>query len=203
VAAFDGSSAAATRRWTGLVPGVAGPYVAAGGGVVVVNANTTGGAALFAFDAAGVRNCTRAVPNVCLPVWQTDAVSIGFERPPAIADGVVYRVIGNQLRAYDASGSTGCAGTPRVCQRLWIADAGPGATAPAVANGLVYTSANDGFVEAFDAEGATNCSATTRVCSAIWSADVNVNLGTVEVADGRLFVAAGDGSVRVFGLPAP
>jgi hypothetical protein len=200
VAAFDGADPSAPRRWTGLVPGVAGPYLAVGSGVVVVNANTTSGPALFAFDARGARNCTNATPTVCLPIWQTDSVSSGFERPPAIADGVVYRVINNQLRAYDASGVAGCSGSPKVCQRLWIADAGPSATAPAVANGLVFTSANDGFVSAFDARGITNCSATTRVCGAVWEADVNVNLGTVEVADGRLFVAAGDGSVRVFGL---
>ena len=92
----------------------------------------------------------------------------------------------------------GCNQSTLVCQKLWIADAGPSASAPAIANGLVFVSANDGFLQAFDAAGSEGCSATTWVRGAVVDADVNINLGPVEVADGRVFVAAGDGSVRAF-----
>jgi hypothetical protein len=200
VAAFDGSDPAAPRLWTGFVPAVTGAVIAVADGVAIVDANTSNGYVLFAFDSAGNRNCAGS-PKMCLPLWQTDPVTFGPDAPPAIANGVVYRVVNGQLRAYDAAGNAGCGGSPRVCQRLWIADAGYGATAPAVANGLVFTSTNHGFLEAYDARGLDGCSATTRVCAPLWTANVNITLGSVEVADGRVFVAAGDGSIRAFGLP--
>jgi hypothetical protein len=212
--AFDGTTGSAPLLWSAALDGVLAPQlpqqasplgavsITVGDGVVVIGVQTPSGAKLEAFDATGTRNCSGA-PKTCQPLWVTDPwTGTGAEAPPAIADGRLFRAVGTQLRAYDLHGSTSCSGSPKVCNRLWVAEVGNGVRAPAVANGLVYVSAADGTVQAYDANGVTNCSATTHVCAATWDTNVGSAAGPVEVADGRVYVGTVDGRVQGFGLPA-
>jgi hypothetical protein len=199
--AFDGRDAAGPRLWSALLPGQGGPSVAVAEGVVVTAAQNAFGWMLAAFDAAGVTNCSGS-PKVCTPLWVSDVwTGAGGDSAPAIANGIVYRAAGSQLRAYDLHGTQSCSGSPVVCDPLWQAEVGPGVTAPAVANGVVYTSATDGSVQAYDARGITGCSATTRVCGPLWDTNIGSAAGPVAVSVGRVYVAAVAGTVRVFGLP--
>jgi hypothetical protein len=202
IRAFDGTTGSAPLSWSATLDGVGGVGLAVSEGVVVIGVQTPSGAKLEAFDAAGTVNCSGA-PKTCQPLWVSDPwTGAGFDAPPAIANGRVYRAVGTQLRSYDLHGSTNCSGSPKVCNKLWVAQVGTGVRAPAVANGLVYVSAADGTVQAYDAAGVTNCSATTRVCSALWDTNVGGSVGPVEVAGGRVYVGAVDGNVHVFGLSA-
>jgi hypothetical protein len=199
--ALDGRDATGPTLWSALLPGKGGPDIAVADGVVVTTVQIGLDWLLAAYDAAGVTNCSGA-PKVCTPLWVSDTwTGGGNEAAPAIADGIVYRAVGSQLRAYDLHGQQGCAGTPVVCQKLWVASVGPGISAPAVANGVVYTGSTDGFVEAFDARGITGCSATTRACGPLWSANVGAGVGNVVISAGRLYVPATNGVVRVFAVP--
>jgi hypothetical protein len=198
--AFDGTTGSAPLLWSATLDGVGGVGIAVSEGVVVIGVQTSSGAKLEAFDAAGTVNCSGA-PKTCQPLWVSDPwTGVGSDAPPAIAHGRVYRAVGSQLRSYDLHGSTNCSGSPKVCNKLWVAQVGTGVRAPAVANGLVYVSASDGTVQAYDADGLTNCSATTHVCSALWDTNVGGSAGPIEVADGRVYVGAVDGKVHVFGL---
>jgi hypothetical protein len=200
IRAFDGTTGSAPLLWSATLDGVGGVGIAVSEGVVVIGVQTPSGAKLEAFDAAGTVNCS-GVPKTCQPLWVSDPwTGAGFDAPPAIANGRVYRAVGSQLRSYDLHGSTNCSGEPKVCNKLWVAQVGTGVRAPAVANGLVYVSAADGTVQAYDAAGVTDCSATTRVCSALWDTNVGGSVGPVEVAGGRVYVGAVDGNVHVYGL---
>jgi len=101
----------------------------------------------------------------------------------------------------DGAAGAGCAGTPKVCIWNWIAFV-PGASAPAVANGLVFVgSSAGGVVEAFDAKGLDHCPVGAHVCLPLWTSNVNGAAASVEVWDGRVYVGSTDGTVTVFGLP--
>jgi hypothetical protein len=201
--AFDGRDAKGPLLWSASLPGKGGPDIAVADGVVVTTVQIGLDWLLAAYDAAGVTNCSGS-PKVCTPLWVSDTwTGGGNEVAPAIADGIVYRAVGSQLRAYDLHGQQSCSGTPVVCQRLWVASVGAGITAPAVANGLVYTGAADGSVEAFDARGITGCSATTRVCGPLWTTNVGAAAGEVVVSGGRVYAPAANGVVRVFAVPSP
>jgi outer membrane protein assembly factor BamB len=107
---------------------------------------------LFAFDAAGATGCS-STPKTCDPLWTGETGDLGgIAASPAVANGVVY--IGtaaneDALLAFDAAGSTGCSGTPKICSSLWNAVAGGGFDSPAVANGFVYAGSDDGNLYAF------------------------------------------------------
>ena len=125
----------------------------------------------------------------------------GFDAPPAIANGRVYRAV--RIAAAPRTTCTGrrtAPGRRRSATSCGSRQVGPGVRAPAVANGLVYVSAGDGTVQAYDADGVTNCSATTRVCSALWDTNIGSAAGPVEVAGGQVYVGAVDGTVHVYGL---
>ena len=199
--AFDGRDATGPTFWSALLPGKGGPDIAVADGVVVTTVQIGLDSLIAAYDASGVTNCS-GTPKVCSPLWVSDTwTGGGTEAAPAIADGVVYRAVGSELRAYDLHGQQGCAGTPVVCQKLWVAEAGSGVGAPAVANGVVYTGAANGIVQAYDARGITGCSATTHVCGPLWSANVGAAVGNVVVSVGRVYVPTTDGTVRAFALP--
>jgi outer membrane protein assembly factor BamB len=100
---------------------------------------------LYAFDAAGNTGCSGS-PKVCNPLWTTSATgSVGIDSSPAVANGVVY--VGshdNKLYAFDAAGTTGCSGSPKVCNPLWTFAAGAQVnSSPAVTNGVVYVGSGD------------------------------------------------------------
>jgi hypothetical protein len=85
-------------------------------------------------------SCTASA--TCRPLWQTTTAANAV----TIANGVVYDDAG---RAFDAAGTVGCSGTPRVCSP--VAQIGPplglGAEVEVV-NGWVYRRALDG-IEAY------------------------------------------------------
>jgi outer membrane protein assembly factor BamB len=135
-------------------------------------------AGVFTFDSGGVYGCSGS-PRTCTPLWRAPASVTA----PAVAYHTLYLASGNRLVAYDARGTANCGGTPRTCAPLWTGPSVGSNDSPAVANGLVYTAANeDGScvvlppgtictltrrLQAFDAAGSTNCDAA-HICSPLW-----------------------------------
>lgn len=173
---------------------------------------------LLAFDAHGVTNCG-GTPKLCTPLWASSAeLGPGGHRlisntPPPVVDGVVYAqsisapdgaVEG--VYAFDAAGTTGCGGTPKVCQPLWRASLGTpdnvsGQASLPVVNGVVYA-ADDDDLAAFDASGAgPECTSAPITCQPLWtgarSEASNTWFGATAVAGGRVFVPV-DSGVEVF-----
>jgi hypothetical protein len=99
-------------------------------------------AANAVYDARGVTSCA-GTPKVCAPLWRVD----GGGRLPVIANGI--EIVGGAapsgggpalpLQAFDATGTSGCSGTPRVCAPRWSVDAGGRILgSPAIADGVLY-----------------------------------------------------------------
>jgi outer membrane protein assembly factor BamB len=182
VSAFDaagatncsGSPKTCVPLWTAATAGevfFSSPAVASG--VVYVGAGGLGSSnTLYAFDAAGKKQCSDS-PKVCHPLWT--ATTAHAASPPAVAGGVVYvGTFGGPLYAFDAAGRTGCSGAPKMCAPLWTAPTGAfseGSSA-AVANGVVYIGSGEsccvGQLLAFDAAGTANCSGTPKTCTPVW-----------------------------------
>jgi outer membrane protein assembly factor BamB len=125
---------------------------------------------------------------------------------PVVADGVLYvisRVSTTQtesLEAFDATGKTGCSGTPKTCVPLWTAPlgTGSGSTSPAVVNGVVYAGSSDNL-QAFDAAGSTNCAGTPKTCSPLWSASVGPVDGSAPVvANGDVYIGSTNDNLYAF-----
>ena len=135
-----------------------------------------------------------------------------------MANGVVYvastestaSTIPPTLYAFDASGTTNCSGTPKVCQPLWTAPLSTGdihVESPTVTNGVVYVSGYQspgpppngptGTVEAFDANGVTNCSGTPKVCQPLWTTASDIGYSAPAVANGVLY-AIGEDTLDAF-----
>ena len=166
----SGTPASCTPLWTATTGATITSSPAVVHGVVYIGSWDK---KLYAYDAAGVKQCSGA-PKHCGPMWTglTDGALVGA---PTLANGVVY-VVSNQgtLYAFDAAGTTGCSGAPKTCAPLWTAPnagAGPASTAPAVANGVVFTAGN-GALSAFDAAGIASCSGTPKTCAPLWTAPI-------------------------------
>jgi hypothetical protein len=201
--------ATSTHNTTGPLfePGSGSPVVV--NGVLYVPgygdgiAPNLGGAYVAAFDAAGKTGCS-GTPTVCVPMWTTTGlpVSSGNVGSPAIANGVLY-IANGSLYAFDATGSAGCSGTPKVCAPLWtamISGGGPTYGAPAVADGTVYVGTFYSGLYAFDAAGSTNCStvATGKTCAPLWTAPAPYSsAATPAVANGVVYVAT-NGALAAF-----
>jgi outer membrane protein assembly factor BamB len=99
----------------------------------------------------------------------------------------------DHLYAFDGSGTTGCSGTPTVCDPLWTGDAGADVTtSPSVANGLVYLTSSDGKVQAFETSTA-GCSGDPMVCTPTWTQTLSTWLNTSPtIANGTIYVGASD-----------
>jgi len=117
---------------------------------------------LMAFDAKGNTGCTGSAPRTCQPLWSATLSSLAITSTPAVANGVVY--VGTQagyLVGFDAAGSTGCSGIPKVCWPIWQSvDVGAIRSSPAVADGKVYVGSATSRVFAFAAAGggcSVNC----------------------------------------------
>lgn len=143
---------------------------------------------LWAFDATGT-GCTGAtLPKTCLPKWTTAAngPTLSF---PAVAGGTVFVTAGTTLSAFDAAGSTGCSGTPKVCTAMWTAGSGsafsPGQGGPTVAYGTVFVGGSAG-VQAYDVAGATSCSGSPKTCLPLWSAP-SPTWSSIGVANGVVY----------------
>jgi outer membrane protein assembly factor BamB len=188
--------------WVGATgsAGIFGAPAVAGGAVYVDS--FTG--RLAAFDARGITNCS-GTPKTCQPLWtavsgsQNDEVS-----SPAVAGGLVYVASSSgALRAFDSAGVANCTGTPTTCTPLWSAASGrvASSSAPAVANGVVYTASLDSRVSAFDAAGVTNCSGFLRTCQPLWSFTTDdVVDAAPAVANGKVYVGTVGGTLYAFTL---
>jgi hypothetical protein len=140
LAAFDAAECLATAPqgscapdWTGRSNEqyrFANPSVAVADGLVHV----TGGAAGTAtFAVGGGPSC---VANRCAPLRRSATTG---DRPLAVANGVLFA--GRQ--AFDASGTSGCSGSPVLCQPLWTTPLA-GTTTSVVTNGRVLTLTTSG-----------------------------------------------------------
>src|SRR5207248_1805767 len=89
---------------------------------------------LYAFSAAGSTGCS-GTARTCPPLCTSTSASGITGSSPAVVNGVVY--IGSfdfKLYAFDATGSSGCSGTPKTCTPLWTATTGGSIySSPAVA----------------------------------------------------------------------
>ena len=126
---------------------------------------------------------------------------------PAVAGGIVY--VGSddgKLDAYDATGTTGCTGTPKTCQPLWTATTGTPVGAldatPAVANGVVLVDLGDRQLHAYDAAGTTGCIGTPRTCRPLWSSG-ETGFGPAIIANGVVYAGSADHALHAFGLSPP
>jgi outer membrane protein assembly factor BamB len=158
---------------------------------------------LYAYATAGTTGCSGS-PKFCEPLWKASADGASkLASPPKVVNGVVY--VGAQdgkLYAFDAAGSTGCAGTPvKTCAPLWTAATGSEiAATPAVVNGVVYVGATDGRLFGFDAAGSTGCAGSpVKTCAPLWKAATGSPIsGSPVVANGVVYVGATDSKLYAF-----
>lgn len=197
-AGCGGAPKVCTPRWTSPA-GFSGTPSAWNGNVYV--APFGGGVA--AFDGAGTVGCAGA-PKVCAPRW-TASVPVGA--PIAVANGVAYVTrqdfvpsgpTATSLVAIDATGTTSCSGSPKVCAPLWTAPLGssdapiaPQVSPPSIENGTVFVAGPDAVVKAFDAAGQAGCSGVPKVCTPLWRTS-QPGFGTASVvANGLLYAGTG------------
>ncbi len=196
----SGSPVVCTQLWSAHVGGSApppqtAPAVANG---TVYYANGT----LYAFDASGVNGCG-GTPKVCSPIWTGAGTAFSS---PAVTNSTVYvgeAAFGGQngVAAFDASGTNGCSGTPKVCDPLWFDSVSGGTvglggySSPTVANGVLYVGGNaytaGGGLYAFDAAGNTDCSGTPRTCSPLSTYPVGSGIyvfSDITVANATVYV---------------
>jgi outer membrane protein assembly factor BamB len=142
--------------WTANIGGIVESPAVANGVVYVGDSNDD----LYAFDAAGMTNCS-GTPKVCTPLW-TAATGGQIRSAPSIANGVVYvGSMDHSVYAFDAAGNTDCSGTPKMCTPLWsFATDDPIAASPVVVNGVVYA-ANFNRLYAFGLPPTTTTSTST------------------------------------------
>jgi hypothetical protein len=182
---------------TGFSPVVANGLVYVSGRNGMVSNNDT----VMVFDAAGTTDCS-GTPKVCNPEWT-------YTVPTGYIDGLVSMTVANgvlvaggnsdHIYAFDAAGTTDCSGTPRVCQPMWLAQAGGGL---AISHGIVYASqaGYDGVaIDTYDAAGNTNCSGSPSICTPLWSDQTGnvgpyIGGGVPTVANGLVYFAIGAGT---------
>lgn len=153
------------------------------------------GAQLVAVDATGTTNCSGS-PTLCQPLW-TAYVGTMDDSTPAVAGGRVYVAATQGLGvfwAFDASGTTNCAGTPKVCHELFSGPSGHVYDiSPVVTNGLVFAG---GY--AWDATG-VNCP-VGQPCTPIWHTTVSASTSAT-VAAGTLLLRDAAGTIHAYRLP--
>jgi outer membrane protein assembly factor BamB len=180
--------------WTGPTTGAihSSPAVAppvAGGNPVVYIASDDG--KLYAWDAVA---CATAGGS-CVPLWTAHPTG-GVLYSPVVANGVVYIADGSwYIDAYDAAGGTAhCSGSPKTCTPLWSHSSGEGvASAPAVANGVIYEMGTASHFCAFAA------AVFTEVWCADYTGDIrSTSLSSPAVANGVVYVADGSGKLLVY-----
>ncbi len=190
------SVAALTHIWFGATKAAvaSGPVVAGDTAFV----STTGGD-LVAFGPVGQQDSTRCAESaICPPRW-TGALGGPSRSTPTVAGGLVYAASdAGSVRVFDASGSTGCTGTPVVCTARWsTAPVGALTSSPQVVGTTLYVGSADGSLYAYDARGATNCRG--GVCSPLWSAPTGGAVASSPaVADGVVYVGSASGRLFAF-----
>src|SRR5262249_10560771 len=146
----SGSPKTCAPLWTGTAGGVIASSPAVWAGVVYVESGSTQGT-LAAFDATGIVNCSGS-PKSCTPLWTASiGSSFGIFPTPAIADGTVYVGAPNgTLYWFDAAGTNGCSGAPKICTPLATATPGGSLSTATVTKSIVYVPSSDHHVYAFD-----------------------------------------------------
>jgi eukaryotic-like serine/threonine-protein kinase len=161
---------------------------------------------LYALNAAGSTGCS-GTPKTCVPSWTAQVGSVGVSSP-AVANGVVYigaddlPPVQRSLLAFDASGVTGCSGTPKTCVPLWgSADLGRFSNAsPIVANGVVYAGGNVHALYAFNADG-SGCPGAPKVCAPLAAITTDGSIqASASVANGVVYVGTSHGIVHALHL---
>lgn len=182
-------------------------------GIVYISSGD-GGGTLEAFDANGVLNCTGA-PKICSPIWSSTALGLAIDYSVAISNNIAYAVggasgIGTTVYAFDATGTTHCSGTPKVCSPLWQYSPDTQISGyPVVSGSTLYIDsayveqsppfATTGTLEAFDANGTANCSGTPKVCAPIWQSASTFPAGLAPtVTGGTVFVPTISGPIAAF-----
>ena len=187
------------EAWSAATGGVVSSSPAVAVGVAYVGSYD---GKLYAFDAAGATGCS-ATPKTCSPLW-TATTGGAIYSSPAVANGVVYVGSGDgKLYAFDAAGATGCSGAPTTCSPLWTANTTGGAidSSPAVANGVVYVSSDDGTLYALDAAGVTGCSRSPerKTCAPLWTAaTASLPSSSPAVANGIVYASSIYGELYAF-----
>src|ERR687898_349584 len=152
----SGSPKVCTPLWTATVSNDAETAPAIANGVVYLSVGPQDIAfgqegRLYAFDAAGVTHCSGS-PKTCTPLWTATQPDTWWVQSPAVANGGVYLTYWGAkdlfggfagIRAFDATGTINCSGTPKTCSHLWSVVANPfqwfpTVSSPVVANGAVY-----------------------------------------------------------------
>lgn len=154
---------------------------------------------VHAYDARGERGCSGS-PKTCAPLWSTTPPPPMDNEPfaaPVVGGFLVMRA-SRSLQVFDALGSTGCAGTPVVCQPLWSATVGQQGLLvfDAVAHGNVYVMA-DSQIAVYDLAGVNGCGGSPRTCSPLrfirWGTRPPGNIGGNDaVARSSSLTIAGD-----------
>ncbi len=128
-----------------------------------------GADATLVFDAAGRIGCTN---GTCSPLYR---LASGAARGVSLFGTTAYAATGTALMAFDATGATGCAGSPLVCQPKWTAMLGALAEGdpPTVSNGKVLVVAlgdalTGSALKAFDAAGVQDCGGSPVVCEPLF-----------------------------------
>jgi outer membrane protein assembly factor BamB len=172
---------------------------------------------LYAFDAAGVTNCTTvAGSKTCQPLWTSALLGGSISAAPTVAtistssgpESYVYvSTVYGHLYVFDAGTGTSdnCQpssdpGTPPVCDWEWGANTpGDVYASAAVANGVVYTASGTSgqTLWAFDAAG--NCGTVShRTCNPLWKASWPGGKSSPAVANGVVYIGANDGNLYAF-----
>jgi hypothetical protein len=168
----------------------------------LVYAGTSAGG-LVVFDATGSAGCS-GTPKACVPLWIGQTGGAGSTSSPAVVRGVAYvsasgSVVAGYLFAFDASGATGCSGTPKTCTPLWQAQGQFGT--PTVSGGYVYVGSGGSTqtFSVFDASGTTNCTGIPKTCTALWTDPTgqNLSLSYPAITRDSMYVNAG-GTLEVF-----
>lgn len=183
--------------WTGTTAGAIDDSPALSGSTIYVG-STDGD--VYAFNAAGTTNCS-GTPTMCTPLWRGITGAAITTSSPAAAGGFVYIGSTNgKLSVFDAAGSTGCGGTPVVCNPEWTASTGGSIVgSPAVSGGVVYIGSTDEKLYALDAAGVTNCSGSPTTCAPLWTATTGGAVrSSPAVTNGLVFVGSDDHQVRAF-----
>ena len=201
--AFD---AAGTRGCSGTPKTCAPLWTAsARNGASVASASAAGG---VVYAGASDQNLY-ALSTAGTLLWTADTGADIFDSP-AVADGIVYvdtfnvNTSAGSLFAFDASGTIGCAGVPKSCTPLWTAPVDePIASAPSVANGVVYVGSAYGDLYAFDAAGESGCSGDPKTCAPLWTTAIGgAGDSSPAVAGGVVYVGSLDGNLHAFALDA-
>jgi outer membrane protein assembly factor BamB len=154
---------------------------------------------LYAFDAAGTKNCGGSV-KTCAPLM-TAPTGGHVNSSPTLTNNRVYVGSGDgKLYAFDAAGATNC--SAGICQPLLVGLTGGAInrSSPAVAGDKAYVGSTDGKLYAFDANGANNCGGgTTKTCFPLWTASTGFIIdSSPAVANGIVYVGSQDGKLYAF-----